>query len=255
MNPGEIVLALSLQVVLIFLNAIFASAEIAVISANQTKMEKLAEDGNKRAKRICRLTKNSSKFLSTIQVAITLASLLGSAFAADSFSIWLRCFQKIYACVIKIYSSSGYTITKGGMEMIKTDKGKKRKELLTDAGFLLVSGFLFGMAYNMFLVPGEIFIGGAGGLAMEGPDGGDEPAAAGLEPGQLQGQRDGWRIIPPLNQADGLPGHARQLPQLRLVDPQPGAVFLQIIHQWQYQSASALSPDSQGLPAVHLQSL
>ena len=86
MTAGEIALALVLQVVLIFLNAIFASAEIAVISANSTKMEKLAEDGNKRAKRICRLTKNSSKFLSTIQVSITLASLLGSAFAADSFS-------------------------------------------------------------------------------------------------------------------------------------------------------------------------
>ena len=86
MNAGEIVLALVLQVVLIFLNAIFASAEIAVISANSTKMEKLAEDGNKRAKRICKLTQNSSKFLSTIQVAITLASLLGSAFAADSFA-------------------------------------------------------------------------------------------------------------------------------------------------------------------------
>ena len=51
--------------------------------------------------------------------------------------------------------------------MIKTDKGKKRKELLTDAGFLLVSGFLFGMAYNMFLIPGGIFIGGAGGLAHQ----------------------------------------------------------------------------------------
>ena len=86
MTAGEIALALVLQVVLIALNAIFASAEIAVISANSTKMEKLAEDGNRRAKRICRLTKNSSKFLSTIQVAITLASLLGSAFAADSFS-------------------------------------------------------------------------------------------------------------------------------------------------------------------------
>ncbi len=86
MTAGEIALALVLQVVLIFLNAIFASAEIAVISANSTKMEKLAEDGNKRAKRICKLTKNSSKFLSTIQVAITLASLLGSAFAADSFA-------------------------------------------------------------------------------------------------------------------------------------------------------------------------
>ena len=86
MTACQIALALVLQVVLIFLNAIFASAEIAVISANATKMEKLAEDGNKRAKRIVRLTKNSSKFLSTIQVAITLASLLGSAFAADSFA-------------------------------------------------------------------------------------------------------------------------------------------------------------------------
>ncbi len=86
MDAGQIVLSLVLQVVLIFLNAIFASAEIAVISANSTKMEKLAEEGNKRAKRIVRLTKNSSKFLSTIQVAITLASLLGSAFAADSFA-------------------------------------------------------------------------------------------------------------------------------------------------------------------------
>lgn len=104
MNPGEIVLALSLQVVLIFLNAIFASAEIAVISANQTKMEKLAEDGNKRAKRICRLTKNSSKFLSTIQVAITLASLLGSAFAADSFSEPL-------AALIVGKDSSYFTVT------------------------------------------------------------------------------------------------------------------------------------------------
>ena len=104
MNPGEIVLALLLQVVLIFLNAIFASAEIAVISANQTKMEKLAEDGNKRAKRICRLTKNSSKFLSTIQVAITLASLLGSAFAADSFSEPL-------AALIVGKDSSYFTVT------------------------------------------------------------------------------------------------------------------------------------------------
>ena len=86
MNGGDIALALVLQVVLIALNAIFASAEIAVISVNRTKMEKLAEDGNKRAKRIIRLTEMPSRFLSTIQVAITLASLLGSAFAADNFA-------------------------------------------------------------------------------------------------------------------------------------------------------------------------
>ena len=86
MNGGEIAIALILQIVLIALNAIFASAEIAVISVNRTKMEKLAEDGNKRAKRIIKLTEMPSRFLSTIQVAITLASLLGSAFAADNFA-------------------------------------------------------------------------------------------------------------------------------------------------------------------------
>lgn len=75
-----------LQIVLIGLNAVFAAAEIAVISVNQAKIEKLAEEGNKKAKKLLRLTKNSSKFLSTIQVAITFAALLGSAFAADSFA-------------------------------------------------------------------------------------------------------------------------------------------------------------------------
>ena len=81
---------LLLQVVLIALNAIFASAEAAFLSINSTKLEKLIEEGDKKtrkkAKRLQRLTKDSSKFLSTIQVAITLAGFLGSAFAADTFS-------------------------------------------------------------------------------------------------------------------------------------------------------------------------
>ncbi len=78
--------AFILQIVLIFLNAIFASAEIAVISVSEAKLEKLAEEGNKKAGKLLKLKGNSSKFLSTIQVAITLAGFLGSAFAADSFS-------------------------------------------------------------------------------------------------------------------------------------------------------------------------
>ena len=69
--------AIILQVVLIFLNAVFAAAEIAVVSTNGAKLEKMAEDGNKKAKKLFSLTKNTSKFLSTIQVAITLAGLLG----------------------------------------------------------------------------------------------------------------------------------------------------------------------------------
>ena len=77
---------LILQVVLIFLNAVFASAEIAVISMNETKLRKMAEDGDWRARHLYTLTEQPAKFLSTIQVAITLAGQLGSAFAADSFS-------------------------------------------------------------------------------------------------------------------------------------------------------------------------
>lgn len=78
--------AIVLQIVLICLNAVFAAAEIAVVSTNRAKLEKMAEDGNRKAKKLFSLTKNTSKFLSTIQVAITLAGLLGSAYAADNFA-------------------------------------------------------------------------------------------------------------------------------------------------------------------------
>ena len=77
---------LILQVVLIALNAIFACAEIAVISAKDAKIAALAQEGNRRAIRLERLTSQPARFLATIQVSITLAGFLGSAFAADNFS-------------------------------------------------------------------------------------------------------------------------------------------------------------------------
>jgi putative hemolysin len=79
---GKIVLL----AVLIFLNAVFASAEIAVISMNDAKLRQLTNEGNKRAIKLSKLVEQPSRFLATIQVAITLAGLLSSAFAADSFS-------------------------------------------------------------------------------------------------------------------------------------------------------------------------
>ena len=77
-----------LLIVLIFINAAFASAEIAVISLNDVKLKKLAPKGekDKRVKRLKKLTEQPARFLATIQVAITLASLLQSAFAADNFA-------------------------------------------------------------------------------------------------------------------------------------------------------------------------
>jgi putative hemolysin len=77
---------LLLQLCLILLNAVFASAEMALISLNETKLEKRAKDGNKSAKRLLSLIKHPEKFLATIQVGITIAGFLGSAFAADNFS-------------------------------------------------------------------------------------------------------------------------------------------------------------------------
>lgn len=75
-----------LQVVLIFLNATFASAEIAVISMSETKLKMMAEEKDKRAVKLFALVEQPAKFLATIQVAITLAGLLGGAFAADNFA-------------------------------------------------------------------------------------------------------------------------------------------------------------------------
>ncbi len=83
---GSILLMILLQVVLIFLNAVFACAEIAVISMNDNKLEQMAMKGDKRAIRLEKLTKQPARFLATIQVAITLSGFLGSAFAAENFS-------------------------------------------------------------------------------------------------------------------------------------------------------------------------
>ena len=87
---------LLLQVVLILLNAVFAMAEIAVISMSDTKLTKLQSEGNKKAGKLLKLKSDPAKFLATIQVAITLSGFLGSAFAAENFSGYLvELFQMI----------------------------------------------------------------------------------------------------------------------------------------------------------------
>lgn len=82
----DIIPPLLLQIVLISLNAIFASAEIAILSMSEAKTNKLIADGNKRANGLLKLITNPGKLLATIQVAITLSGFLGSAFAAENFA-------------------------------------------------------------------------------------------------------------------------------------------------------------------------
>ncbi len=73
-------------IILIGLNAYFAATEIAYISLNDAKIEKQAKEGNKKAKQIEKMLKTPSKFLATIQIGITLAGFLSSAFASDAFA-------------------------------------------------------------------------------------------------------------------------------------------------------------------------
>ena len=73
-------------VILILINAFFAAAEIAFISLNDAKIELQAKEGNKKAKKIQNMLKNPSKFLATIQIGVTLAGFLSSAFASDTFA-------------------------------------------------------------------------------------------------------------------------------------------------------------------------
>lgn len=75
-----------LQIFLIALNAVFACAEIAVISINPTKLEKLITDDNKKAVRLQKLMDKSPQVLASIQTAVTFAGFICSALCADSFA-------------------------------------------------------------------------------------------------------------------------------------------------------------------------
>ena len=86
MGDGNLFVQIGLLIFLIFVNAFFAASEMALVTLNDNKMKKMAEEGHKKAKQIVKLTGEPSKFLATIQVGVTLSGLLASAVAADSFS-------------------------------------------------------------------------------------------------------------------------------------------------------------------------
>lgn len=148
LEDGSLLGPILLQIVLIVINAIFASAEIAVISMNENKMAKMAAEGDKRAVRLSKLTLQPSYFLSIIQVGITLAGFFGSAFAADNFAGRLTnlliksgldfpaaTFNTISVIIITLILSY-FTLVFG--ELVPKRVGMKNAEKLA----LFMSGFL-----------------------------------------------------------------------------------------------------------------
>lgn len=100
---------LLLQLVLILLNAFFAATEIAVISLNEKKVKAKADDGDKKAAKMLKMIEEPTRFLSTIQIGITLAGFMGSAFAADNFAERLSGFM-----------ITAFNISEANIEMINT---------------------------------------------------------------------------------------------------------------------------------------
>ena len=89
MSEGSLLLQIVIIIILTGINAFFSSAEMAIVSLNKNKLKILIEEGNKKAILLDNLLKEPSKFLSTIQVGITLASFFASASAATGLSQFL----------------------------------------------------------------------------------------------------------------------------------------------------------------------
>jgi putative hemolysin len=139
-------------IALIALNAVFACIEIAVISFNDTRLQRLAKQNDKRAMRLLKITESPAKFLSVIQIGITLAGMLASAFAAETFASALadflirigvgasRSFLN-FVCVFFITVVLGYFTLVFG-ELIPKRIGMKKAESIA----LRASGLIYGVA-------------------------------------------------------------------------------------------------------------
>lgn len=91
---GSLLLQFIVIVALTGINAFFSSAEMAIVSINKNKLKILVEEGNKKAIMLENLMKEPSKFLSTIQVGITLAGFFASASAATGLSQYLSIYLR-----------------------------------------------------------------------------------------------------------------------------------------------------------------
>lgn len=156
-DDGSIPLQLLIIVALTLLNAFFAASEIAILSVNDVRMKKLAEDGNKKAKTLLLFLNNSSKMLSTIQVGVTFSGFLASAVASDSFSERLASFicklfswGDAYAGVIRTVSMavitillSYFTLVFGELVPKRIAMKKSEKLALHSIGVLKFTSVLF----------------------------------------------------------------------------------------------------------------
>lgn len=132
-------------------NAFFASAEMAIVSCNKNKLEKLAEEGNKRAKKLMNLSKDQTKFLSTIQVGITLAGFFSSGSASQTVSTRLGSYltnlglpyAQAIALVFILIVLSFITLVFGELVPKRVALQKPEKIALSSVGIIYFASFVF----------------------------------------------------------------------------------------------------------------
>ena len=86
--------------ILILINGFFAGSEMAIVTQNDNRIRKLADEGNLPAKKLINIIENKSQMLATIQVSITFAGFLSSAFAADKIA------SRLYSAVDPTFQST-----------------------------------------------------------------------------------------------------------------------------------------------------
>jgi putative hemolysin len=75
-----------LIIILILANGVFAMSEIAVVSVRKTRLQQLANEGDEKAEAVLKLNENPARFLSTVQVGITLVGIMAGAVGGATLS-------------------------------------------------------------------------------------------------------------------------------------------------------------------------
>lgn len=181
MDSDSILPQLLLQLILIAVNALFAATEIAVISLNETKLRRMAEGGDQKAGRMLKMVTEPTGFLSAIQICITLAGFLGSAFAADNFSDrlvkWLvnDCgFTGISAETLDVISVVAITLILSYFTLVLGELVPKRLAMKRPEGIArAVSGLMIGMLSFLRPIIWLLTVSTNGVLRLFGIDPGD----------------------------------------------------------------------------------
>ena len=142
-----------LLIVLIGINAFFASSELAVVSLNDAKLEKMANEGNRKAKLIYKMVQKPTAFLSTIQIGVTLAGFLSSAVAADTFADYVvRLFSKTQwpADVVRMVSIFVITLLLSFLTLVFGELLPKRAAMTNPEKVAFAEAGLLDFCYRIF---------------------------------------------------------------------------------------------------------